>query len=188
MNNFRGFRLLPLGVFMLSTSLLLPAALINHSDAAEASIVLGYQGPLTGPEAQIGIDQLNGVQYAVDVFNKKFEGKIKVTLKTIDDQGDPTVAGPVAQATARDSNLLGIVGPAYSGATIASLPFYKPAGIPLIQILLKQVRGFQFFIDWLLLIKPKALLSTKLQLPVSQTLRPLSSMMEILTQYHSYNI
>jgi branched-chain amino acid transport system substrate-binding protein len=132
MNNFRGFRLLPLGVFMLSTSLLLPAALINHSDAAEASIVLGYQGPLTGPEAQIGIDQLNGVQYAVDVFNKKFEGKIKVTLKTIDDQGDPTVAGPVAQATARDSNLLGIVGPAYSGATIASLPFYKPAGIPLI--------------------------------------------------------
>jgi len=44
---------------------LLPAA----SSAAEDVVVIGYQGPLTGPEAQVGIDELAGVKYAVAVFN-----------------------------------------------------------------------------------------------------------------------
>ena len=123
---------LRLFILLLTSSVILSLMSVPGSSAAEETVTLGYQGPLTGPEAEIGIDQLNGVKYAVDIFNQKFEGKIKVTLKSIDDQGDPSVAGPVAEVASKDNNLLGIVGPAYSGATLASLTFYKSAGIPLI--------------------------------------------------------
>lgn len=104
----------------------------NSSFAVEENVVIAYQGPLSGPEAQVGIDELNGVRYAVSVFNEKFAGKIKVVIKELDDQGDPGVAPNVAKPAAADGTILGIVGPAYSGATIASLPYYKPANIPII--------------------------------------------------------
>jgi branched-chain amino acid transport system substrate-binding protein len=116
-----------LAVFLVLIQLL-PAA----SSAAEDVVVIGYQGPLTGPEAQVGIDELAGVKYAVAVFNENFAGRIKVSIKQIDDQGDPSVAGPASELAAKDQSLLGIVGPAYSGATIASLASYKAANIPLI--------------------------------------------------------
>jgi len=118
--------------FLLVSALSLPSISSSKSIAAEDSVVLGYQGPLTGGEAQVGISQLQGVRYAIDVFNQKFNGRIKVTLKELDDQGDPAKAGPVAEFASKDDNLLGIVGAAYSGATVASLVFYKPSGIPLI--------------------------------------------------------
>ena len=111
---------------------LLLALFPTYSVAAEETIVIGYQGPLTGEEAQVGKDELNGVKYAVEVFNEKFAGKFRVVIKEIDDKGDPSVAGPTAEIASKDSTLLGIVGPAYSGATIASLPYYKAANIPLI--------------------------------------------------------
>jgi len=132
MNGFRVRGRLRATCFLLVSVLSLPSILSSESIAAEESVVLGYQGPLTGEEAEVGISQLHGVKYAIDVFNQKFNGRIKVTLKELDDKGDPAKAGPVAEFAARDNNLLGIVGPAYSGATIASLVFYKPAGIPLI--------------------------------------------------------
>ena len=104
---------------------------ITPSSAA-TNVTIGYQGPLTGPEAQIGNDQINGVKYAINTFNEKFDGKIKVTLKAIDDQGDPSIAPKVADTAAKDSNLLGIVGPAYSGAARTSFATYRSALIPLI--------------------------------------------------------
>lgn len=108
------------------------ALLPNTSHAAEENLVIAYQGPLSGAEAQVGIDELNGVRYAVSVFNEKFAGRVRVLIKEIDDQGDPSVAPNVAKPASADSSILGIVGPAYSGATIASLPYYKPVNIPII--------------------------------------------------------
>jgi branched-chain amino acid transport system substrate-binding protein len=102
------------------------------SVAAEENVLIAYQGPLTGSEAQVGNDELNGVKYAVEIFNEKFAGKIKVNIKTIDDQGDPAIASKIAEAASKDNSLLGIVGAAYSGASIASFPYYKSANIPMI--------------------------------------------------------
>ena len=116
----------------LSVLMAVSASIPVMSNAAEDVVVIGYQGPLTGPEAQVGSDELAGVKYAVALFNEKFAGRIKVSIKQIDDQGDPAVAGPASEAAAKDQSLLGIVGPAYSGATIASLSSYKAANIPLI--------------------------------------------------------
>jgi branched-chain amino acid transport system substrate-binding protein len=55
-----------------------------------------------------------------------------IELVSVDDQGDPAVASTVAPGTAANEKILGIVGPAYSGATIASLPFYKDGGLVMI--------------------------------------------------------
>ena len=57
---------------------------------------------------------------------------IKINLIPIDDQGDPAIAQKVAPTASQNLDILGIVGPAYSGATLASMPSYKAAGIPVI--------------------------------------------------------
>lgn len=107
-------------------------AVAPASNAAARVVTIGYQGPLTGEEAQVGIDELKGVQYAVKLFNAKNKGKIEVKVVQIDDQGSGTEAAKVAPGAASNKKILGIVGPAYSGATIASLPFYKQTNLPLI--------------------------------------------------------
>ncbi len=107
-------------------------AVAPASNAAAKTVTIAYQGPLTGEEAQVGIDELNGVKYAVKLFNAKNKGKYVVKIVSIDDQGSGTEAAKVAPGAASNKKILGIVGPAYSGATIASLPFYKQTNLPLI--------------------------------------------------------
>jgi len=107
-------------------------AVAPASNAAVKTYTIGYQGPLTGEEPQVGIDELNGVKYAVKLFNAKNKGKIQVNIVEIDDQGSGTEAAKVAPGAASNAKILGIVGPAYSGATIASLPYYKQKNLPLI--------------------------------------------------------
>ena len=95
-------------------------------------LTIAYQGPLTGEEAQVGIDEINGVKYAITLFNKKYKNKFKVNLVAVDDQGSGTEAAKVAPGTASNKKIIGLVGPAYSGATIASLPFYKQTNLPMV--------------------------------------------------------
>jgi branched-chain amino acid transport system substrate-binding protein len=99
--------------------------------SAASTYTIGYQGPLSGGEASTGTDEQNAVKYAIKLWEAKNPG-IKIKLISIDDQGDPAVAGTVAPGVAANKSILGIVGPAYSGATIASLPFYKKVGMAMI--------------------------------------------------------
>ena len=107
-------------------------AIAPASNAAAKVVTIAYQGPLTGEEAQVGIDELNGVKYAVKLFNAKNKGKYSVKIVEVDDQGSGTEAAKVAPGTASNKKIIGLVGPAYSGATINSLPFYKQTGLPMI--------------------------------------------------------
>jgi len=107
-------------------------AIAPASNAAAKVVTIAYQGPLTGEEAQVGIDELNGVKYAVKLFNAKNKGKFSVKIVSVDDQGSGTEAAKVAPGTASNKKIIGLVGPAYSGATIASLPYYKQTNLPMI--------------------------------------------------------
>jgi len=98
----------------------------------EVIVQIAYQGPLSGPESPLGQGELEAAKYAVSNFNDFYQGQIKVQLKTFDDQGDPAIAVKVAPIAAADSNVIGLVGPAYSGASIASLPFYKESSLTMI--------------------------------------------------------
>lgn len=114
-----------------AAALALGIAAVPNANAAVKTYTIAYQGPLSGGEASTGTDEQNGVKYAIKLFEAKNKN-IKIKLVSIDDQGDPAVAGTVAPGAAANKNILGIVGPAYSGATIASLPYYKDGGLVLI--------------------------------------------------------
>jgi len=72
------------------------------------------------------------VKYAVQLFNTKNKGKYQVKVVEVDDQGSGTEAAKVAPGTASNKKIIGLVGPAYSGATINSLPFYKQTGLAMV--------------------------------------------------------
>ena len=103
----------------------------SSASAAVKTYTIAYQGPLSGGEASTGTDEQNAVKYAAKLFMKK-NPNIKIKVVSVDDQGDPAVASTVAPGTAADKKILGVVGPAYSGATIASLPFYKEGGLVMV--------------------------------------------------------
>jgi branched-chain amino acid transport system substrate-binding protein len=102
---------------------------IAHS--APRVLFLAYQGPLTGPEEEVGLGQSTAVEWAIKRFNSS-QKDYEVRLFKADDKGDPSIAGPISTVVAGRSEILGIVGPAYSGATIASLPAYRGAGLAMI--------------------------------------------------------
>ena len=101
------------------------------ASAATKTYTIAYQGPLSGGEASTGIDEQNAVKYAAKLFMAKNKG-ITIKVVSVDDQGDPAVASTVAPGVGSNKSILGVVGPAYSGATIASLPYYKKGGLVLI--------------------------------------------------------
>jgi branched-chain amino acid transport system substrate-binding protein len=96
-----------------------------------AVVYLGYQGPLTGGEEATGIDQSNAIKFVIDRYNS-LNPSTKVELILFDDQGDPAIAGPLAAEISKKTEILGLVGPAYSGATMSSIKSYKKAGLALI--------------------------------------------------------
>jgi branched-chain amino acid transport system substrate-binding protein len=106
------------------------AVLASTANAA-GTYTIAYQGPLSGGEASTGTDELNAVKFAVKQFMAKNKG-YKINVVAVDDQGDAAVAGTVAPGVGANKKIIGLVGPAYSGPTIASLPYYKAGGLPLI--------------------------------------------------------
>ena len=113
----------------LAVSSLVGFAPASHAKAK--TITLAFQGPLTGEEASVGQDELAGMQYAIKLFNAKNKGKYVVKVVQADDQGDPAQSAKVAPGIASNKKIIGLVGAAYSGATIAALPYYKQRNLPM---------------------------------------------------------
>ncbi len=95
------------------------------------TVYLAYQGPLSGGEAAVGIDESNAVKYAIKLYMAT-NPKVNVELILVDDEGSPSAAAIVAPGVGLNKKIIGLIGPAYSGATIASLPYYKAGRLPLI--------------------------------------------------------
>ena len=101
--------------------------------ACSGKLKIAYQGPLTGPEAALGINELNGVKFALKKFlDANPKANVDPVVYEVDDQGDPAVAAPIAPKVAAEECVVALVGPAYSGASKVSLPVYLSAGLPII--------------------------------------------------------
>jgi len=107
------------------------AAFAGTAQAAGKSVVIGFQGPLTGSDAQAGQDELTGANYALWEYNQT-NPAVKVTIKQIDDEGDGSKAAVVAPGIAADKTVIGVVGSAYSGASLNSFPAYRSAGLTMV--------------------------------------------------------
>jgi branched-chain amino acid transport system substrate-binding protein len=104
----------------------------SGSAASGATIKIGFEGPLSGDNAQLGINEVNAVQLAVDQANANNTYGFKVALVKSDDVGDPAKAPTAATALQQDPAILGVIGPSFSGATKAVGASYDAAGLVLI--------------------------------------------------------
>ena len=104
-------------------------ATAKHPDATKPTFDLAYEGPLSGGNAQLGLNMAYAVQYAINQANagKSQFGKLPFTLKYVakDDQGSPTISPTDAQELVANGAVIGVVGPAFSGATKAAEPTYS---------------------------------------------------------------
>lgn len=115
----------------LSAMLILAAPFVVH--AQEVQIVkIGVSGPLTGPQAATGKDNLSGIQMAADRLNTQgvivAGKKLRFELASEDDQADPRSGVIVAQKLV-DMGVKGVVGPVNSGVAIPASKIYNDAGI-----------------------------------------------------------
>src|SRR5512142_1083548 len=90
---------------------------------------IAFFGALTGSAANLGVNIEQGAELAVNQYNAK-NGANCVTIKKFDSQGSADVAPGLARQLVTDKKILGIVGPAFSGESLAADPVFDEAGIP----------------------------------------------------------
>jgi len=100
----------------------------NGSATCPATTTIAMAGALTGANAALGINILNGAKVAIDQHNKA-NANCQVVLKEFDTEGDPQKATQVAPQIVGDANIIGLLGPAFSGETKATGPIFFQAGL-----------------------------------------------------------
>jgi branched-chain amino acid transport system substrate-binding protein len=97
-------------------------------------IAIAFMGALSGENGQLGQNMVDGASIAFDEWNKanktcqvKFD---KSTFK--DSQGSPDQASPLAPAVVADKNVVGLIGPGFSGESKAVMPVFEAATLPMI--------------------------------------------------------
>ena len=101
----------------------------GSSGGNKPSFTIAYQGPLSGGNAQLGLNMKWAVQLAVNEANAA--GDLPFTLKytQADDQGSGDKSPAAAQQLIDDKAVIAVVGPAFSGATKAAEPKFADANL-----------------------------------------------------------
>ena len=105
------------------------AAQGGGSGGAGKTFKIGFEGPLSGDNAQLGINEKYGAQLAVDQANASGKYKFKLQLLESDDGGDPAKSPAAATTLQQDPAVLGVIGPSFSGSTKAVGASYDAAGL-----------------------------------------------------------
>jgi branched-chain amino acid transport system substrate-binding protein len=95
-----------------------------------ARYAIAFVGPLTGDNANLGINIRNGARVAVEEANRG-EGA-RIELKEFDTQGDPAQATTLRERFINDQSIIGVVGPTFSGETRALLQPLQEAGLVMV--------------------------------------------------------
>jgi branched-chain amino acid transport system substrate-binding protein len=108
-------------------------ALPASASAAKPTYIIAYEGPLSGGNAQLGLNMEYSVELAINEANAGTSsfGTLPFTLKfkAADDQGSPTISPTTAQELVSNSQVVAVVGPAFSGATEAAEPTFSSANL-----------------------------------------------------------
>jgi branched-chain amino acid transport system substrate-binding protein len=101
----------------------------KHPDNTKPTFDLAYEGPLSGGDAQLGLNMEYAVEYAINQANsgRSQFGKLPFTLKYVskDDQGSATISPTDAQELVSNPSVIAVVGPAFSSATKAAEPTFS---------------------------------------------------------------
>lgn len=119
------------------TASLLASPMVVRSARADAkSVNIGVVQPLSGANAQFGINSRNGIQLVADEINDaggiKALGGAKINLIVADATSTPTTAGNVAQRLITQNEVTAILGAFASSLTIAISDVTERRDIPLL--------------------------------------------------------
>jgi branched-chain amino acid transport system substrate-binding protein len=103
----------------------------SSGNSSGGTYTIAFEGPLSGDNQQLGINEVNAVQLAINQANQQGLGFTLKLLKA-DDQGDPSKAPAAAAQVLQDSTVVGEIGPSFSGATKAVGNSYGEAGLAMI--------------------------------------------------------
>ncbi|ASC65124.1 ABC transporter substrate-binding protein [Achromobacter denitrificans] len=128
----------------------LAASLPGRALAAPAEINVGVILPLSGANAQFGINSRQGLELAADEINAaggiKALGGAKLKLIIADATSQPTTAATVAQRLITQNRCVAIIGAYASSLTLAVSEVTERRGIPLLTMSFSDVlteRGFK---------------------------------------------
>lgn len=93
-----------------------------------SGVSLAMAGALTGPNAALGINILNGAKLALKQHNDA-NPNCQVDIKQFDTEGDPQKATQVAPSIVGDKSIIGLLGPAFSGETKATGQVFNQNGL-----------------------------------------------------------
>lgn len=127
-------RIVTVGVAVGALALLAPAGVggpaVGGADECPP-IALAFVGALSGSNASSGEPLLLSTRIALAEHNAD-KKRCPVGLVVLDTRGDPAVAlARIAEVT-EDPQVIGIVGPVYSGETLAVLPVLAKADLPMV--------------------------------------------------------
>jgi branched-chain amino acid transport system substrate-binding protein len=95
--------------------------------AACTNVSLGFLGPLTGPAAFLGQEQVSWLRFGVQKYNRENRTRFKVT------NGDTQLKAPVARTVARrfvgDRSIMAVIGGSESQAVRVSGNLFERAGL-----------------------------------------------------------
>jgi branched-chain amino acid transport system substrate-binding protein len=108
------------------------AASGSGAAATGGTVKIAFQGPLSGDNQQLGINEVNSVRLAVEEANASTDLGFKVELLESDDVGSAATAPAAAAKILQDNAVLGVIGPSFSGPTKAVGKTYGDAGLAVI--------------------------------------------------------
>ncbi len=106
------------------------AAVPANAAAKKCATSIGFEGPITGPVAVLGAEQLNFAKLALTADNAA--NKTDISLVQGDTQLNPAQATTVTQQFTSNSAITGVVGPAGSQEVEAIGPLMARAGLTFI--------------------------------------------------------
>jgi branched-chain amino acid transport system substrate-binding protein len=103
----------------------------DNGSGKVCGLKIGFFGALSGDNAGLVTPMKNGALLALDQYNAKHPD-CQVTLTDYDSQGSPDKAPSLANGAVGDAKVVGIIGPAFSGESVAADPIFESAGLPTI--------------------------------------------------------
>jgi branched-chain amino acid transport system substrate-binding protein len=90
---------------------------------------LAFLGALTGDAGALGQNMVNGINLALKEYNDK-NADCKIGVKTFDSQGSADKAPALATQIINDDSVFGLVGPGFSGESLATGKTFFEKGMP----------------------------------------------------------
>jgi branched-chain amino acid transport system substrate-binding protein len=94
-------------------------------------LAIAFLGALTGPDASSGEVVRNSAALAVEDHNEA-NPDCEVGLVSFDSRGEPERAQVLARQIVDDPQVVGVVGPVFSGETEVVMPLFEEAGLPVL--------------------------------------------------------